>query len=332
MNDAYKKILEQLNAPFRGLNLMQDSLSKIKIAESLALRPHEQMMKTILDQENWRSELIQLHLDSQETLRKTLSSLKSNEINGTRKLMESINAEFLGNIGIDTSASLSIQKMIKDSSALNSSISAALKQLDPFGEDLRRALNSAKDLYSMSALSSMNFEVSGSLQVNQQIVSDNEFKDGIDELGEITSSFEGNFEQLIERIKSAKPLIQWIFNFLVVPYLVSIIANMHSPWWEKKWAEYSDKDAPGAKKSIRTGARECFVAGALDSCRFVTAKKLVVRTSANSRSKMLYSIKFGVVVKLLSKDKDWSLIEYRDDDLNTIEQGWVFSRHLAKFE
>lgn len=332
MNDAYKKMLEQLNDPFRGLNLIQDSFSKIKIAESLALRPHEQMMKSIVDRENWKMQLIQPHLDTQEMLKKILSSMKNNEPIGIQKVMESIKSGYVGNFGLDTSVSVSIQKMIKESSALNGSIAAAIKQLEPFGEDLRRALNSANNLPSMSALSSMSFDVSGNLQVNENAVSSDEFKDGIDELSEITSSFEGTFEQLIARIKNCKPLLQWIFCFVIIPYLVSIIANMHSPWWEKKWTEYSDKGVPGVKKAIRTDARECFVAGALDNCRFVTAKKLVVRVSANARSKMLYSMKFGVVIKLLSKDKDWSLIEYRDDDSNTIEQGWVFSRHLAKFE
>ncbi|WP_252225483.1 SH3 domain-containing protein [Clostridium sp. ZBS2] len=70
---------------------------------------------------------------------------------------------------------------------------------------------------------------------------------------------------------------------------------------------------------------------ALNEYRFVKVECLNVRTSNSINSRSIYDLRFGEVVKILKKNKNWSLIEYIVDE-NVVIKGWVYTRYIGEFK
>ena len=87
-----------------------------------------------------------------------------------------------------------------------------------------------------------------------------------------------------------------------------------------------------AKKAVQENART--VVGSpqlLVEYRYVSAKVLIVRQNPRARSPEVGRLSFGKAVKLLKKEKDFALVLWTDKESGAEIQGWVFSRHLGKF-
>lgn len=67
----------------------------------------------------------------------------------------------------------------------------------------------------------------------------------------------------------------------------------------------------------------------LNIYRFVNTNSLSVRVSNNTKSNKIYELKYGDVVKILKKNKNWSFIEYEEDEAQI--RGWVFTRYISRF-
>ena len=63
---------------------------------------------------------------------------------------------------------------------------------------------------------------------------------------------------------------------------------------------------------------------------YVSTDKLIMRQTNKVKSRALYTLEFGQVVKIIHKDRNWTLVEYESDE-DTI-QGWVFTRYISKFK
>lgn len=86
------------------------------------------------------------------------------------------------------------------------------------------------------------------------------------------------------------------------------------------------------KKVVKTIARQ--VVGApefLTEYRYVSAKVLIVRQNARSRSPEIARLTFGKPVQLIKKEKDFALVAWNDRESGAEVQGWVFARYLNKF-
>lgn len=63
---------------------------------------------------------------------------------------------------------------------------------------------------------------------------------------------------------------------------------------------------------------------------YVSTDKLIMRQTNKVKSRALYTLEFGQVVRIIHKDRNWSLVEYESDE--DIIQGWVFTRYISKFK
>lgn len=63
---------------------------------------------------------------------------------------------------------------------------------------------------------------------------------------------------------------------------------------------------------------------------YVATDKLVMRQGNGIKTKPVYTLEFGQVVKIIHKNRNWTLVEYEIDE-NFI-QGWVFTRYISKFK
>ncbi|SDG70309.1 SH3 domain-containing protein [Janthinobacterium sp. YR213] len=68
----------------------------------------------------------------------------------------------------------------------------------------------------------------------------------------------------------------------------------------------------------------------LKDYRFITKKVLLIRETPSSTSAIVGHLKFGQVIGVLSKDRDWTKVIYEYGDGTTIT-GWVFTRYTEKF-
>lgn len=87
-----------------------------------------------------------------------------------------------------------------------------------------------------------------------------------------------------------------------------------------------------AKKAIQENARAAVGSSELlAEYRYVSVKTLIVRHNPRARSPEINRLYFGRTVKLLKKEKDFTLILWTDKENGAEIQGWVFSRYLGKF-
>lgn len=63
---------------------------------------------------------------------------------------------------------------------------------------------------------------------------------------------------------------------------------------------------------------------------YVSTDKLIMRQTNKVKSKALHTLEFGQVVRIIHKNRNWTLVEYEGDE-DTI-QGWVFTRYISRFK
>ena len=85
-------------------------------------------------------------------------------------------------------------------------------------------------------------------------------------------------------------------------------------------------------KAVKEKAREAVgVPELLVDYRYIAAKVLIVRQNPRARSPAVGQLTFGKLVKLVKKEKDFTLVLWTDKESGTELQGWVFSRYLGSF-
>ena len=63
---------------------------------------------------------------------------------------------------------------------------------------------------------------------------------------------------------------------------------------------------------------------------YVSTDSLIMRQSNKVRSRAVHILKFGQVIKVIHKDRNWTLVEYESDE--DVIRGWVFTRYISKFK
>lgn len=174
------------------------------------------------------------------------------------------------------------------------------------------------------------------------------------------SQFEADEEDLQEAVKAAHDITQAAvaeptLKEAVDQIIASIEAQQHPAvrfllWlYFKKVMEWLITGAIGAvmghyapnvlgqspqadTKAVNEIARQAVGAPELlMEYRYVSAKVVIVRKNPKARSPELARLAFGKPVKLLKKERDFTLIVWSDKEAGVEIQGWVFSRYLAKF-
>ncbi|AHG62870.1 hypothetical protein MIM_c07710 [Advenella mimigardefordensis DPN7] len=111
--------------------------------------------------------------------------------------------------------------------------------------------------------------------------------------------------------------------------LLTICANQLAPLLERWAEEFANTTPRVAVKAIKQEAKAFYEPGMVSNYRFVTVSLLNVRKSNSSRSEKIDTLSLGKTVTIVTKLKDWTLVEYLDDE-GDMREGWVFSRYLHK--
>ncbi|STB71355.1 SH3 domain-containing protein [Clostridium baratii] len=189
-------------------------------------------------------------------------------------------------------------------------------------------------------ISGLEYQVS-----NQGTVSlNNEYMNGTKELeiaNEILNDETLNIEQklysIIEQFRDKHPIIVMflvIFIFSSIQSYIddigkgiiksSIIAVQANESNIKINKEIKDNVVKNIDKEAKNNKEYI-----LNIYRFVNTNSLSVRVRNNTKSNKIYELKYGDVVKILKKNKNWSFIEYEEDEAQI--RGWVFTRYISRF-
>ena len=142
-------------------------------------------------------------------------------------------------------------------------------------------------------------------------------------------------DQIVQGFKAAQePLHRWILASIFLP----ILFFLASPFWNSYVDFHVKRSLEGAatqsaNKQVKEAAREAVGdLRLLHDYRFVTAQSLAVRAEPKARGQTLGQLRLGQTVHVLGKERDFTLVTWRSEDGNAQLQGWVFSRHLKRFQ
>ena len=127
------------------------------------------------------------------------------------------------------------------------------------------------------------------------------------------------------------PRVRSFIATIVVSYIISIIANIHTPMWMNLFGINEADGSISTKKDISNDALELFEIGQLREYRFVYTESLIVRAGPGKKHDEIFAVKRGAIVRPIVRIGGWTKIEYETGD-GEIISGWVYSRYLEKFK
>jgi hypothetical protein len=137
---------------------------------------------------------------------------------------------------------------------------------------------------------------------------------------------------LLENAKESR--LQRFILLVIYPLVVLLLGVVLNPvgdFYVKKALEASSKQE--ANKSMRAAGREAVPdINLLKEFRFVGAMRLQVRATARARGAVIGQLQSGQVVRVIEKERDFTLIAWTGEDGKVELQGWVFSRYLERFK
>ena len=136
---------------------------------------------------------------------------------------------------------------------------------------------------------------------------------------------------LLTWLAKSKPAVRAVLLYILLPYVISIIANLNTPMYEEWWKKLQADIPRQAKKEIVAVAKAAYLPPDLRGFRFVSSKTLAVRSTPRMKGPQTDLLQLGKTVRLLKVQPGWALVEYATTGTNELKQGWVLARYLSPF-
>ena len=136
---------------------------------------------------------------------------------------------------------------------------------------------------------------------------------------------------LLVWLAKSKPAVRVLLLYFLLPYVISIVANLTTPMYEEWWKKVRESTPREAKKEIVAVARAAYLPQDLRDFRFVRSKKLAVRSSPRMKGPQTDLLELGKTVRLLNEQRAWAFVEYATVGTEELKQGWVLARYLSPF-
>ena len=224
-----------------------------------------------------------------------------------------------------------MKKYLEPHRRLQETLEKHLKPQRLLQEQISKYLLPLNRYLSDPMMSSVSINSDGTAFVGGEVVNVENVSESVEVISADYDShvdFISHFFEWLERLSDS---VRVIVIYLILPYLLAIVANLTTPIYEEWWKEYSGLDPRVAKKEIVREADETYRPEDLRGYRFVYATSLHVRESGSKKADIIDDLPLGKTVKVIDKSKHWSFIEYQDSDTGELKQGWVFSRYLKRF-
>lgn len=228
---------------------------------------------------------------------------------------------------------LASRALTRDISSVRSQVEALASQLAQ-SSHLEREYSSVRRLQQLlqeTSLSDVAFTADGELQVSGESIEIDGSERTLEQV--IIQSEEpiGLLEGILAWLSSLAPAVRAAVLYVLLPYVISIVANINTPMHEEWWKSIRSDRPREAKKELRAEALGSYTAITLAGFRFVSAKELTVHMNPRQQSPILVSLRFGVVVRPITRHGSWTYVEYSDPASGETQQGWLLSRYITSF-
>jgi hypothetical protein len=205
-----------------------------------------------------------------------------------------------------------------------------------FSTNLSTLQTTFQRLVDKDAFGSSEFSVGsdGAVFVGSEMTTPGEVAAGLARLSDElsgASTLSDYSQRLLSFFDSLNGPIKLVLVYLLLPYLISVAANLTMPTIQDYWKQFSRAPRKQAVLAVQEAAASQYEALHLESYRFVIATCLRVHAGYQGQNDIIDKIAFGQVVKVLEFKGRRTRIEFLRDTRDKSGQGWVASRYLAAF-
>ena len=334
MDDNYRKMLRAMDEQLYSVGSAQREIERLLTPQldfqnqiSKLAKPYD-LARSFLDEIDSPvaklQEEMQRHLCSTSQIQEHLQSFLENRFSAQKQLEELLQPQRW------------IQDQLSDlMQSQQSSISSLRDQLEPISiagkhiadliEPLNRYLTEFQDL-------DIEVDSVGNVFIDGDEVSAEEISQTANAFVAQRGSIRDFVEGLVTWLSQLNPLLRYAVMLLVLPYIVSVVANLTTPLYQEWWRGYQNQAPRSAKKQIILDANQLYHRDELSRYRFVNASTLNVRSGAHLKAEIIDNLPFGKSVLVIRREKAWTNIEYLDESTGEPAIGWVYSRYLHKFD
>lgn len=233
---------------------------------------------------------------------------------------------------------------IKESTLVSRVLQETLNEIPKFVTLYNESIASYQDSSDDDYLQPINCEeVVQYVNEVDDILEDNSLS-VIERLSKILVQIYSAYEN-VEKYFSTHPVILVIITSLIFPIISSewdeFTENAHNTFVSisQSITENYSMDNQLFNKNIKkyiskelSNNKETDKKYLLNTYRFVSCDSLNVRVSNSIKSKSIYNLSRGSVVKIIKKQKHWTKVEYKNEDETVIIIGWVFARYINRFD
>ena len=263
-------------------------------------------------------------------------SIDDSVLKPVSKSMESISR-----LSIDDSVLKSVSKSMESISRLSiddsvlKSVSKSMESISELSKDI------SKFRFSTEAIGLYNDELSQVDDINLDI------NDINDVFLDDSLTIQEKLYNIWEKVKSKNIIVVLlVYNFIILPIFNPIKEAYDDLVYESLCnavqsitVNVSNKDGKQLNKSIKNDTIKELNNDSctnkediLNTYRFVSCDNLNVRSKNTINSAVIYCLNKGDVVKIINKQKNWTKIEYKNNDETISVTGWVFTRYISKFK
>ena len=280
-------------------------------------------------------------MNIENPLRKNLSGIES--MAKTFKQMEKINMTSISAVenaikGISRFEEMNIENPLRK---FNSAIAESTSLLIKIGE-LNKGLELPQYKNSLLYLS----EVLEQSSLESELL----YEDSLD-ISEIENilcddklSIQEKIVDIFKRYINKNIIIFMVVYYVIINPLYGVYSdyakNLITSAIENTMEKNEDLDRNNVNKSIKKEGSKAIAEYSnnyndereiLNNYRFVNCDSLNVRSNNATKSAVIYSLNRGDVVKIINKQKNWTKVEYKNEDETVIITGWVFTRYISRF-
>jgi len=148
----------------------------------------------------------------------------------------------------------------------------------------------------------------------------------------------------IEKYFSGHPMMFLIITTIILPTMINPVEefseNAHKSFISisQSIIENYSMDNQSLNKNIKrdiskelNNNKEADKKYLLNTYRFVDCDNLNIRVSNSIKSRSIYNLNRGSIVKIIKKQKNWTKVEYKNEDETVVIIGWVFTRYISRF-
>lgn len=155
-------------------------------------------------------------------------------------------------------------------------------------------------------------------------------------------SFQQKIVDFVNKIKTKYPIMFFLFLYFVLPPIQDAVVDGITQLIRGKTTPIIEQaqttDYRAVEKNIKIEVNNTLNINIeskdvrdklLKIYGYVSTDKLIIRQTNKVKSRALYTLEFGQVVRIIHKDRNWTLVEYESDE--DVIRGWVFTRYVSRF-